>query len=512
MSDIENLTIMFTDIVGFSKMVSSLSRKDSQAILQQHDRMLIKIIKRFGGRIIKSVGDSFLVVYRSPTDAVLSAMAMQDKLWEYNKNQQESHKIVIRVALNAGEVRLTSNDVFGDAVNLAARLESKTPAGAILLTESVYLSMNKNEVILKPLGKHQFKGIAQPIAIYQAKHKKHENENPAYVQYPYGGAHRNIKPVGRSSFKVGKIFVGLCAATITAFITWFATITYMPGPSSVALDKIEVEYNDAFTQEKTSLSEVLIPDENNNTVVVAVPAPELNSNTDSITIRDEIEFPLDITAVIRDKAIPLLKSKQYTAIRELVDEYQADYPDNAYLRMLLGHADMHFKNFEGSLNHYSKALEADPILANDKLMSTNIVRLLEFERLKANRLIGRYMSEPMIAALSKRTGRSGLRGRYDAFYLLKDSGNPDKIDKVGLNIWDLRELKECSLKKVAIQELSRLDDTRALPALQEVAGMNLWKTLKYNCLRKDIKLAVKQLEAKKETEKAEAILNQSSKK
>ncbi|MGH1441660.1 MAG: adenylate/guanylate cyclase domain-containing protein [Cellvibrionaceae bacterium] len=507
MSDIENLTIMFTDIVGFSKMVSSLSRKESQGILQQHDRILQKIIKRFGGRIIKSVGDSFLVVFRSPTDSVLCAMAMQDKLWEYNKVQEESHKIVIRVALNAGEVRLTSNDVFGDAVNIAARLESKTPAGAILLTESVYLSMNKNEVSLKALGKHQFKGMPQAIAIYQAKHKKHQHENPAFSEYPYGGAHKTIKPVGRSGFQVGKMFVGLCAAVIAAFVTWFTTITYMPGPSSVALDKIEVEYTDAITQAKKTLPTIEEAEASKDTVVVSVPSPESESTT-SITEKDEIEFPLDITAVIRDKAVPLLKSKKYNGVRELVDEYQADYPDNAYLKMLLGHADIHFKNHEASLNHYTKALEIDPILANDKLLSTNLVKLLEYERLKANRLIGRYMSEPMINALSKRSGKSGLRGRYDAFYLLKDSGNVNKIDKVGLNIWDLRELKECSLKKVAIQELKRLDDPRALPALQEVANMGLWKIIKYNCLRQEVNETIKQLEEKKETQKAEAILNQ----
>ncbi|MFT6386667.1 MAG: class 3 adenylate cyclase [Cellvibrionaceae bacterium] len=508
MSDIENLTIMFTDIVGFSKMVSSLSRKESQTILQHHDRMLQKIIKRFGGRIIKSVGDSFLVVFRSPTDSVLCSMAIQDKLWEYNKNQEETHKIVIRVALNAGEVQLTSNDVFGDAVNIASRLESKTPAGSILLTESVYLSMNKNEVTLKALGKHQFKGMPQPIAIYQAKHKKHKQENPAFVGYPYGGAHKNINPVGRASFKVGKIFVGFCAVIITAFVTWFATMTYMPGPSSVALDKIEVEYTDAITQAKTELSTIDESKETDNTVIVSVPSPELYNTPAAITARDEIEFPLDITAVIRDKSVPLLKSKKYQEIRELVNEYQSDYPDSAYLKMLLGHADIHYKNYESSLNHYSDALKTDPILANDKLLSTNLVRLLEYQRLKANRLVGRYMSEPMMVALSKRSGKSGLQGRYDAFYLLKDSGNPDKIDKVGLNIWDLRELKECSLKKVSIQELKRLGDPRALPALQEVANMGLWKIIKYNCLRTEVIEAIKQLEEKKEASKVEAILNQ----
>ncbi len=497
MSDIENLTIMFTDIVGFSKMVSSLSRKESQYLLRQHDKMLQKIIKNFGGRIIKSVGDSFLVVFRSPTDAVLCAMAMQDKLWEYNQSQEGLYKIIIRVALNAGEVRLTSNDVFGDAVNLASRLESKTPPGEIFLTESVYLAMNRNEVELKPLGKEQFKGIPVPISIYQAKNKKTDSDNSAFSEYPYGGAHKNIQPSRRSLFRVGKVFVAICAAIIAAFTTWLLTITYMPGPNTIVMDKIEVEYGNAITQAKSELSSVVESPQQDSTVIVSVPAPNIDTDNVKVTEKDEIEFPLDITAVIRDKAIPLLKAKKYTAIRELVAEYQSDYPNNAYLKMLLAHAHMHFKNYEASLSTYAEALESDPILANDKLLATNLVKLLEFQRTKANRLIGRYISEPIIATLSNRSGNPGLRGRYDAFYLLKDSGNADKIDKVGLNIWDLRELQECSLKKVAIQELRRLDDERALPALQEVADMSLWKSFKYNCLRSELSKAIKQLEKKK---------------
>lgn len=497
-TDIENLTIMFTDIVGFSKMVSSLSRKESQNILRQHDRMLQKIIKRFGGQIIKSVGDSFLVVFRSPTDSVLCAMAMQDKLWEYNQEQEETHKIIIRVALNTGEVRLTSNDVFGDAVNLASRLESETPAGDILLTESVYLSMNKNEVELEALGQRQFKGMPHPISIYQAKHKKSPTDNPAYINYPYGGSHKNNRPVGRSFFKIGKMSVGIFAAMIAAFFTWFATVTYMPGPNTVAIDKVDVEYGNAITQAKTELSTAVESSaKDETTVVVSVPAAQLDTSSKAVTKRDQIEFPLDITAVIRDKAIPLLKTKQYQSIRELVAEYQDDYPNNAYLKMLLGHADMHFKNYEASLNHYVDALETDPILANDKLLSTNLVKLLEYQRPNVNRLIGRYMSEPMIAALSIRSGASGLRGRYDAFYLLKDSGNADKVDRVGLNIWDLRELEECSLKKVAIKELRRLGDIKALPALNEASNIGLWKMFKYNCLRSELNNAIKELEAKK---------------
>lgn len=124
-SNIENLTIMFTDIVGFSKIVSSSSRMESEALIKQHDKIVETTIKRFGGRKIKSIGDSFLSTFRSPTDAVLCSMAIQDSLWEYNQTDGVTQKIIVRIALNAGEVRLSFNDIFGEAVNIAARLEIK---------------------------------------------------------------------------------------------------------------------------------------------------------------------------------------------------------------------------------------------------------------------------------------------------------------------------------------------------------------------------------------------------
>lgn len=466
MSDLENLTIMFTDIVGFSSMVSSLSRTESEQILQLHDKLVQKVIKRFGGTIIKSVGDSFLVIFRSPTDAVLCSMAIQDTLWEANLSPDSNFDIVIRIALNTGEVRLANGDIFGEAVNIAARLESTTPAGTIYLTEAVYLSMNKNEAVLEKVGEEFFKGIPQPISIYQAKH--HGNNLPDEFQdFPYGGSHQLLQPASRSLFTFGRMFVGLSTAIITAFFSWWLTITYMPSPNSIELDKVKVSYREASP---------------------------INEN-------DIIAFLPGITAEIKDEAKQLLSKKDYTNLRKFLKKHRAEHPDNAYLMMLEGHDNVFRKNYKASIANYEQALAEDRSLAKDGLLSRNLVRLLNHERLKANRLIAQYLSDPMLTALAKRTGQKGLRARYDAFYLLKDSGNLKKVDSVGLNIWDLRELKECKLKKVAVKELKRLNNPRALPALKEITDNNLWQQFKYFCLRADVKAAIAQLENKESDSK-----------
>jgi len=236
----ENLTILLTDIVGFSKKLNTLSRVNSQRLLKAHDVLLKKHIKFFGGRIVKSIGDSFLVTFRSPTDATLCAMALQDAVWEYNQAASPSTSFELRVAINSGEVRVTHKDVFGDAVNIAARLESITPPNTIYLTESVYLSMHKTEVLLSLVGEEGFKGIAQAVSIYRVDSRPNDNQMP---QAPFGGAHINSRPASKTKFSVGKFFVGIVAALLAAFVTWWIMLTTMTAPSQIKVEPLTVEYN-----------------------------------------------------------------------------------------------------------------------------------------------------------------------------------------------------------------------------------------------------------------------------
>ncbi len=474
-TDIENLTIMFTDIVGFSKIVSSLSRNESESIIRQHDKIVEKTIKRFGGKKIKSVGDSFLATFRSPTDAVLCSMAIQDALWEYNQTDAVEQKIIVRIALNAGEVRITSNDIFGEAVNIAARLESQTPAGTILLTESVYLSMNKNEVELEALGPSEFKGISHPVNIYRAHAKKeksqHTPENPEFALYPYDGAHQNLKPAGRSAFTFGRVFIGISAALLAAFISWWTTINYMPGIRPSEADKIAVEFRSIANKRITDIPSI-----------------------DGLDNEALNNIEVDPTFTIIASTTPLLLDNNYLELNNKIEEFDQKYPNNNYLKMLKGHLALHNKEYQQAIEHYQVSLKAEPTLANEELLSKNLIKLLEQKRSEANQLIARYFSEPMVSELAKRSGQAGLRARYDAFYLLIDSGNNDKIDRVGLNTWDLKELEKCEHKKVAIAELNRLNDPRALPALKEAAKMGFFERIRYSCMTKDLRQTIKKLE------------------
>jgi class 3 adenylate cyclase len=194
----ENLAIVLTDIAGYTETTQNQSRLDNARLLATHNRILYPIIKRYKGRHVKSIGDALLLVFRSPTDAMLCAMAMQDALFEFNRNTPKEQQIHIRVAASLGEVRVTRNDVFGEAVNVTSRIESITPVDEVYLSEAVYMAMNKAEVPSQEVGRRELKGISGPIRIFNIPRFSTPRLVPQDVMaaedmsdlvYPYGGAH-----------------------------------------------------------------------------------------------------------------------------------------------------------------------------------------------------------------------------------------------------------------------------------------------------------------------------------
>jgi len=161
------LTVMFTDIKGFTDRTSKTSREQLLSLLDAHEQLLLPIAHKFNGHLVKTIGDSLLLTFESPTNAVLCAMLMQEKLREYNNQQNEDDLINVRIAINSGEVEERKGDIFGEAVNIAARIEGITEADEIYFTESVYLAMNKAEVPSSEVGKRRLKGIPEAIKVYR---------------------------------------------------------------------------------------------------------------------------------------------------------------------------------------------------------------------------------------------------------------------------------------------------------------------------------------------------------
>jgi adenylate cyclase len=188
-----NLAIVFTDIQGFAERTSRQTLEENERLLRAHGDLLVPLFKAFGGRILKSIGDAFLVTFESPTQAVLSGMAIQDRLWQYNRGVSDAERLDVRVAINVGEVRLESQDVFGEPVNIAARVESITEAGEVFFTEAVYLAMNKAEVPSLEVGLFELKGIPSKIRVFRVPHGPYRVGSPP-PEAPPGSAPASEPP------------------------------------------------------------------------------------------------------------------------------------------------------------------------------------------------------------------------------------------------------------------------------------------------------------------------------
>jgi TolB-like protein/Tfp pilus assembly protein PilF len=151
--------IMFTDIVGYSAL---MSRNETQAlhILTMNRELHKSAISQFNGEFIKEMGDGTLSIFQSSWEAVNCAIFIQDKL-----DQEGTYKL--RIGIHIGDVVISENDVFGDGVNIASRIQALCESGGFCVSERVYEDIrNKSGVKADCLGKKSLKNIDVPVKVY----------------------------------------------------------------------------------------------------------------------------------------------------------------------------------------------------------------------------------------------------------------------------------------------------------------------------------------------------------
>ena len=131
----ENITVLFTDVVGSTELASSLSPEAGDEVRRKHFSTLRQAIATAGGTEVKSLGDGFMVVFRSASAALSCAVAMQQAVDRDNAGAQRPQGL--RVGLSAGEAVREADDYFGDPVIEAARLCAKAEGGQILAADLV---------------------------------------------------------------------------------------------------------------------------------------------------------------------------------------------------------------------------------------------------------------------------------------------------------------------------------------------------------------------------------------
>ncbi len=163
------IAILAADVAGYSRLVGA-DEEGTLERLQAHRRELIDgKIAEHRGRIIRTTGDGLLVGFQSIVDAVRCAIDMQQDMAIRNGELPADQRIEFRMGINLGDVIDDGDDIFGDGVNIAARLEALAEAGGLYLSAGAYDQVrDRVDITFEDMGEQQVKNIARPVRAYRA--------------------------------------------------------------------------------------------------------------------------------------------------------------------------------------------------------------------------------------------------------------------------------------------------------------------------------------------------------
>lgn len=159
-------TILAADVVGYSRLMAQ-DEEATLRTLKAHRDVTDKLISRHDGRIFSTAGDAVLAEFGSAVEAVRCAIAIQDELRVRNAELVPDRQMQFRIGINVGDVIVDGDDLLGDGVNIAARLEGIAQPGGICISGSTFEQVkNKLSVGFSDLGLHQVKNIPDPVAAF----------------------------------------------------------------------------------------------------------------------------------------------------------------------------------------------------------------------------------------------------------------------------------------------------------------------------------------------------------
>jgi len=165
-------TIFASDVVGFSKMMGT-DEVNTLKILKERRKVIDKIIDDHDGIIFGSAGDSVIAEFASPIKAAQAAVDTQLKMKTMNHGLEDSETMIFRVGINIGDVMITENNLFGDAVNIAARLEAAAKPSGICVSQTVFDMINRKIMVsFEDAGQLDLKNIEFPIKAFHVLENK----------------------------------------------------------------------------------------------------------------------------------------------------------------------------------------------------------------------------------------------------------------------------------------------------------------------------------------------------
>jgi len=210
--------ILSADVKGYSRLMG----EDEEATLrnlQEYKEVMASSIQHHRGRIVGTAGDSVLADFASVVDAVQCAVEIQQVLRAKNASLPEPRRMEFRIGINLGDVIEEGDTIYGDGVNIAARLEGLAEAGGICLSESAYQQIeNKLPLRYDYMGEHEVKNITKPVRVYRARIEL-EATSPKLGE--------EKKPAGK---RLSKAVLGIIAVVVIAGLLALYQFVLRPSP------------------------------------------------------------------------------------------------------------------------------------------------------------------------------------------------------------------------------------------------------------------------------------------
>jgi adenylate cyclase len=158
--------ILAADVAGYSRLMGADEEGTHERLKAHLSELVEPKIREHRGRIVKNTGDAFLAEFASVVDAVRSAVEVQREMAAQNIGIAADQRIAFRIGINLGDIIVERHDIFGDGVNVAARLEALAEAGEICVSRVVRDQVrDKLDVAFEDMGEQSVKNIARPVRV-----------------------------------------------------------------------------------------------------------------------------------------------------------------------------------------------------------------------------------------------------------------------------------------------------------------------------------------------------------
>ena len=184
MSSVRRLAaILAADVAGYSRLMGA-DEEGTHERLKAHLRELVDTkIEEHRGRIVKNTGDGFLAEFASVVDAVRCAVEVQREMIDREPEMPDDQRIRLRIGINLGDVIVEGDDLYGDGVNIAARIEALADPGGVFVSNTVHDQVrDRLPFVFEDLGEQQVKNIARPVRVYRVRDVGAAATSPSAIQ------------------------------------------------------------------------------------------------------------------------------------------------------------------------------------------------------------------------------------------------------------------------------------------------------------------------------------------